>query len=138
MSEQGKGLLGPRGRQCGGNGGRGGFMAERGGGCFAKYSINLNDRRGGGGFMVLGGCVGADGGEVSGGGDDFGSKSLIGEIPEVMIGEGGGETFGDDGGVIWLLAGFFSLFDLGIVSYLEIEYERECLEQAPFIVYLFE
>ncbi|GJY31531.1 RNA-directed DNA polymerase, eukaryota, reverse transcriptase zinc-binding domain protein [Tanacetum coccineum] len=134
----GKGLLGPIDGQCGGNGGRGGSLAERGGGYFAKHSIDSNDRQGGGGFVVLGGrssresknargkvggvekmsstgsklmvrgeeclegCVGADGGEVSGGGDDFGSKILIGEILRVVIGEGGKETFGDDGGAICL------------------------------------
>ncbi|GJZ75659.1 hypothetical protein Tco_0640124 [Tanacetum coccineum] len=50
-----KGLLGPIGGRCGGNDGRGGSMAGRGGGCFAKRSIDLNDERGGGGFVVLGG-----------------------------------------------------------------------------------
>ncbi|GKC27537.1 retrotransposon protein, putative, ty1-copia subclass [Tanacetum coccineum] len=41
------------------------------------------------------------GGEVNGGGDDFGvSKSLLGEIPRVVIGESGGEVFGDDGGAV--------------------------------------
>ncbi|GKG51362.1 hypothetical protein Tco_0541746, partial [Tanacetum coccineum] len=44
-------------------------------------------------FMVRGeecleGCVGAHGGEVKGGGDDFRViKSLLGEIPGVVIGE---------------------------------------------------
>nr|GFA27283.1 hypothetical protein [Tanacetum cinerariifolium]GFA32458.1 hypothetical protein [Tanacetum cinerariifolium] len=74
-----KGLLGPRGGSCGGkvrgcsgNGERGGSMAERGGG------------------------------EVKGGGVDFGvSKSLLGEIPRVMIGESGEETFGFNGGAVW-------------------------------------
>ncbi|GJY72777.1 hypothetical protein Tco_0477208 [Tanacetum coccineum] len=57
-------------------------------------------------FMVKGeeslkGCVGADGGEVNRGGDDFGvSKSLLGEIPRVAIRESGGETFGVDGGTV--------------------------------------
>ncbi|GJS59411.1 hypothetical protein Tco_0654195 [Tanacetum coccineum] len=47
-------------------------------------------------------CVGAGGGEVNGGRDDFGvSKSLLGEIPEVVIGESDGETFGDDRGAVW-------------------------------------
>ncbi|GJV18628.1 hypothetical protein Tco_1367648 [Tanacetum coccineum] len=63
------------------------------------------------GLVVLGeGCVGAGGGEVSGGGDDFEvSKSLLGEIPRVVIGESGGETlemieepFGNRLGVIEL------------------------------------
>ncbi|GKD33410.1 hypothetical protein Tco_1248919 [Tanacetum coccineum] len=41
-------------------------------------------------------------GEVNRGGDDFGvSKSLLGEIPSVVIDESGGETFGDDRGAIW-------------------------------------
>ncbi|GJS91731.1 hypothetical protein Tco_0774367 [Tanacetum coccineum] len=54
------------------------------------------------GDECLEGCVGIGGGEVSGGRDDFGvSKSLLGEIPGVMISEGGGDTFGDDGGAIW-------------------------------------
>ncbi|GJW35261.1 hypothetical protein Tco_0058181 [Tanacetum coccineum] len=58
-------------------------------------------------FMVRGkecleGCVGAGGGEVNGGGNDFGvSKSLLGEIPGVVIGESDGEIFRDDGGAIW-------------------------------------
>ncbi|GJR48888.1 hypothetical protein Tco_1316991 [Tanacetum coccineum] len=58
-------------------------------------------------FMVRGeecleGYVGAGGGEVNRGGDDFGvRKSLLGEIPGVVIGESGGEIFGDDGGTVW-------------------------------------
>ncbi|GKE88112.1 hypothetical protein Tco_1565587 [Tanacetum coccineum] len=58
-------------------------------------------------FMVRGkkcleGCVGAGGGEVNGGRNDFGvSKSLLGEIPGVVIGESDGEIFRDDGGAIW-------------------------------------
>nr|GEW17949.1 hypothetical protein [Tanacetum cinerariifolium] len=49
-------------------------------------------------FMVRGGeclegCVAVGGGEVNGGGDDF---VLLGEIPNVVIGESGGETFEDD------------------------------------------
>ncbi|GKC06688.1 hypothetical protein Tco_0998298 [Tanacetum coccineum] len=57
-------------------------------------------------FMVRGkkcleGCVGVDGGEVNGGGDDFGvSKSLLGEILRVVIGESGRDTFGVDGGAV--------------------------------------
>nr|GEW75873.1 hypothetical protein [Tanacetum cinerariifolium] len=46
-------------------------------------------------------CVKAGGGEVNGGGDEFRvSKSLLGEIARVAIGESGGETFGVDGGVV--------------------------------------
>ncbi|GJW07279.1 hypothetical protein Tco_1569702 [Tanacetum coccineum] len=54
------------------------------------------------GDEFLEGCVGVGGGEVSGCGDDFGvSKNFLGEILRVVISEGGGETFGDDGGAIW-------------------------------------
>nr|GEW92721.1 hypothetical protein [Tanacetum cinerariifolium] len=61
-------------------------------------------------FMVRGkecldGYVGASGGEVNEGGDDFGvSKSLLGEIPRVVIGESGGEKFRDECGAFhnWL------------------------------------
>ncbi|GJW64210.1 hypothetical protein Tco_0116094 [Tanacetum coccineum] len=54
------------------------------------------------GEECLEGYVGAGGSEVNGGGDDFGvSKSLVGEIPRVVIGESGGEIFGDDEGVVW-------------------------------------
>ncbi|GJZ77232.1 hypothetical protein Tco_0641904, partial [Tanacetum coccineum] len=50
------------------------------------------------GEEFLEGCVGVSGGEVSGSGDNFEvSKSLLGEIPRVVI---GGETFGDDGGAL--------------------------------------
>ncbi|GKB02093.1 hypothetical protein Tco_0830137, partial [Tanacetum coccineum] len=127
----GKGLLGPRGESdgkfkggggnvegggsndvsCGGNGRRGGSMAGRG---FFRESKNACREVGGvekisstgSKLMVsseecLEGCVGADRGEVSGGGDDFGvSKNLLGEIPRVVIGESGGEAFGEDGGAI--------------------------------------
>ncbi|GJY70108.1 hypothetical protein Tco_0473090 [Tanacetum coccineum] len=57
-------------------------------------------------FMVRGeecleGCVGTGGGAVNEGRDDFGvSKSLLGEIPRVAIGERGGETFGVDEGAV--------------------------------------
>ncbi|GJZ32505.1 hypothetical protein Tco_0577941 [Tanacetum coccineum] len=55
---------------------------------------------GSGGVRRRGG-VGAGGGEVKGGGIDFGvSKSLLGEIHGVVISEGGGELFGDDGGAV--------------------------------------
>ncbi|GJW84334.1 hypothetical protein Tco_0157479 [Tanacetum coccineum] len=61
----------------------------------------------GGGFVVLGGeeclegCVGAGGGEVNRDGDDFGvRKSLLGEIPGVVIRESGEEKFGVDGGAV--------------------------------------
>nr|GEX59511.1 hypothetical protein [Tanacetum cinerariifolium] len=58
------------------------------------------------GEECLEGCVGAGGGEVNGGGDDFRvSKSLLGEIPEVVISKSDRETFGDDGEVVWLSVG---------------------------------
>nr|GEV86334.1 hypothetical protein [Tanacetum cinerariifolium] len=54
------------------------------------------------GNECLEGCVGADGEEVNEGRDDFEvSKSLLGKIPSVVIGESGGETFRDDGGAVW-------------------------------------
>ncbi|GJW63977.1 putative polyprotein [Tanacetum coccineum] len=80
IMRSGKALLGPNSRSCGGKGGRGGFMAGRGGGWLAKCSIVSNEGRGGGGLVVLGangedyldGCDGAGGGEVNGGGVDLG------------------------------------------------------------------
>ncbi|GJU86364.1 hypothetical protein Tco_1293910 [Tanacetum coccineum] len=97
---------------CGGNGGRGSSIDGKGGGLLAIRTMVSKDGLGGGGFVVLGGrssseskreCldgwVRADGGEVKGGGDDFGTRRiLLGEIPRVIIGESGGETFRDDGG----------------------------------------
>ncbi|GJX29759.1 hypothetical protein Tco_0237838 [Tanacetum coccineum] len=117
---KGKGLLGPNGGSCGkfeggfggscgGNVGRGGSVVERGGGSLAKRSMESNDGLGGGGFAVLGGTssseskkcldgwVGAGGGEVKGGGVDFGvSRTLLGEIPREIMGESDGEAFGVD------------------------------------------
>nr|GEZ24585.1 hypothetical protein [Tanacetum cinerariifolium] len=53
------------------------------------------------GDECLEGYVHVSGGELSECRDDFGvSKSLLGEILRIMIGEGGGETFGHDGGAI--------------------------------------
>ncbi|GJY94751.1 hypothetical protein Tco_0511112 [Tanacetum coccineum] len=83
--------VGGCGERCGGSSGSGGFMAERGGGSLAKHSMDSKK-----------GLVGAEGGEVKGGEIDFRvSKSLLGEIPKVIISEGGGELFGDDGGAVW-------------------------------------
>ncbi|GJU98721.1 reverse transcriptase domain-containing protein [Tanacetum coccineum] len=104
-----KGLLGPIGESCGGkggscagNGGRGGYMARRGGRSSRGGIKNVFVASG---EEYLEGCIGAGGDEVNGGGDDFGvSKSLLGEIPSVVIDESGGETFGDDRGAIWKLA----------------------------------
>ncbi|GJR43470.1 hypothetical protein Tco_1311573 [Tanacetum coccineum] len=92
--------------------GRGGFVVL--GGRSGRESKNVCGEVGeveemsstGSKFMVKGeecleGCVDAGRGEVNGGGDDFGvSKSLLGEIPRVVIGESGGEIFGDDRGVV--------------------------------------
>ncbi|GKB10448.1 hypothetical protein Tco_0844371 [Tanacetum coccineum] len=51
------------------------------------------------GEECLDGWVGAGGGEVKGDGVVFGvSKILLGEIPEDIMGESGGEAFGVDGG----------------------------------------
>ncbi|GKE12026.1 hypothetical protein Tco_1415577, partial [Tanacetum coccineum] len=60
---------------------RGGSIAGRGGGSLAKRSMESNDGLGGGRFDIVGGR--ADGGEVKGGGVDFGvHRILLGEIPE--------------------------------------------------------
>ncbi|GJU17392.1 hypothetical protein Tco_1145358 [Tanacetum coccineum] len=91
-----KGLLGPKGGSCGGKGGRGGSMAGRGGGWLAKRLIVSNDGLGGGGLVVHGG-----GGEVKGGRVDLGVvNSLLGEIPEDVMGERGGDTIRVDRGAI--------------------------------------
>ncbi|GKA99773.1 retrovirus-related pol polyprotein from transposon TNT 1-94 [Tanacetum coccineum] len=98
-----KGGFGGNVRSCGGScvgrGGRGGSIVRRGGGSLAKHSMESKDGLGGGGFIDLGGrsssWVGASGGEVKGGGVDFGvSRTLIGEIPSDIMGESVGETFG--------------------------------------------
>ncbi|GJW44714.1 hypothetical protein Tco_0073513 [Tanacetum coccineum] len=91
--------------------GRGGSIVGRGGGSLGKRSMKSKDGLGGGGFVVLGGrsstngeeCldgwVGAGGGEVKGGGVDFGvSSTLLGEIPGVIMGDSGDEAFGVDRG----------------------------------------
>ncbi|GJT40814.1 hypothetical protein Tco_0940679 [Tanacetum coccineum] len=75
------------------------------------------------GEECLEGCVGAGGGEVNGGGDDFGvRKSLLGEIPGVVIGKSGGEIFGDDGGAICLKPGLQSMTSGQISSGLDLTY----------------
>ncbi|GKC52240.1 hypothetical protein Tco_1074985 [Tanacetum coccineum] len=62
-------------------------------------------------FMVRGeecleGCIGASGGEVNGGGDDFRvSKGLLVEIPGVTIEESDGETFRVNEGTVWYSVG---------------------------------
>ncbi|GKA95084.1 hypothetical protein Tco_0817122 [Tanacetum coccineum] len=85
------GKVGGGGGNVRGNGRIGGSMSRRGGGSLAKCSVDSKE-----------GLVGAGGGEVKGGGIDFGvSKSLLGEILGVAIGEGSGDPFGDDGGAVW-------------------------------------
>nr|GEZ51458.1 hypothetical protein [Tanacetum cinerariifolium] len=118
---KGKGLLGPIGGSCGGkggscgsSGGRRGSMAERGGGWFAKRLMDSKEGLGGRGFVVLGGkssresknAYGEEGGVEKMSSTE--SKFMVkrdecfeGEIPRVMIGESGGETFGVDGGAVW-------------------------------------
>ncbi|GJS01516.1 hypothetical protein Tco_0233601 [Tanacetum coccineum] len=79
-------------RNCGGNGGRGSSIFGGSGVSIAICSMESKDGLGGGGLVVVGGrssseeCldgwVRAGGGEVKGGGVDFGvTKSLLGEIP---------------------------------------------------------
>nr|GEW56899.1 putative retrotransposon RIRE1 poly protein [Tanacetum cinerariifolium] len=88
-------------------GGRGGTIAEIGGGSLTKRSMESNNSLCGGGFVVVGesgeecldGWVGAGGGEVKGGGVVFGvSRILLGVIPRDIMGESGGKAFGLDGG----------------------------------------
>ncbi|GJZ73134.1 hypothetical protein Tco_0637280 [Tanacetum coccineum] len=109
MGEHRKGLLGSRGGRC--SGGRG-FVVL--GGRSSRESRNVCGKVGGvkkmsstgSKFMIrsdecLKCCVGASGGEVNEGGDDFRvSKSLVGNIPGVVTGESGGKIFKDDGRVI--------------------------------------
>ncbi|GJV78698.1 hypothetical protein Tco_1514568 [Tanacetum coccineum] len=93
---------------CSGNSGRGGSIARRGGGLLAKCSMKSKDGLGGGGFVVLGGrssseskIVRAGGGEVKGGGVDFGvSRTLLDEIPREIMRESCDEVFGVDGGAV--------------------------------------
>ncbi|GJZ52760.1 hypothetical protein Tco_0607645 [Tanacetum coccineum] len=89
---------------CGGRGRRGGSIVGRGGGSLAKRSIDSKDGLGGSklianGEECLDGWVGASGAEVKGGGVDFRvSRTLLGEIPRVIMVESGGEAFRVDGG----------------------------------------
>ncbi|GJX75232.1 hypothetical protein Tco_0313827 [Tanacetum coccineum] len=89
-------------------------------------------------FMLRGeecleGYVGAGGGEVNGGGDDFGvSKSLLGEIPRVVIVESGGETFKVDGGAVWhieMVEGMLRILCLFIEQDLQ-----ELMHYLPFLL----
>ncbi|GJZ28254.1 hypothetical protein Tco_0572901 [Tanacetum coccineum] len=78
------------------------FMSEHKKGVIRSYRQKSRWRS----FVVLGGRSSRESknacGEVNRGSDDFGvSKSLLGEIPGVVIGESGGETFGDDEGAVW-------------------------------------
>ncbi|GKB66011.1 hypothetical protein Tco_0927423 [Tanacetum coccineum] len=53
------------------------------------------------GEECLNGWVRAGGGEVNGGGVNFGiSRTLLSEIPEEIMGESGGEVFGVDRGAV--------------------------------------
>ncbi|GKB45510.1 hypothetical protein Tco_0896263 [Tanacetum coccineum] len=84
---------------CGGRGRRGGSIVGRGGGSLAKRSMDSKDGLGANGEESLDGWVGASGAEVKGGGVDFRvSRTLLGEIPRVIMGESGGEAFRVDGG----------------------------------------
>ncbi|GKC35788.1 putative reverse transcriptase domain-containing protein, partial [Tanacetum coccineum] len=87
----------------------GGSMAERGGGSLAKRLMDLKEEDlDGGGFVVLGGRSSRESkrawGEVGRveNKSSTGSKlmSLLGEILEVVIREGGEELFLDDGGAV--------------------------------------
>ncbi|GJZ64264.1 hypothetical protein Tco_0620685 [Tanacetum coccineum] len=99
---------GPIGGSCCGKGGRGGSVAGRGGvkeyvwrSRRVKKMSSMGSKCMVRGEECLEGCVGAGGGEINGGGDDFGvSKSWLGEILGVVIGENGGETFRVDGGIV--------------------------------------
>nr|GEU90621.1 hypothetical protein [Tanacetum cinerariifolium] len=91
-----RGLLVPNVRSCGGNGGRGGSMVERGEkisstGCTCM--VNRED--------CLEGCNGDGGGKVNGDGVDLGVlKSSSGGIPGETIGERGGVMMGHGVGPI--------------------------------------
>ncbi|GKB42658.1 hypothetical protein Tco_0887600 [Tanacetum coccineum] len=94
---KGKGLLDPNG----GSGGKleGGFEGNvgscggRGGSIVEGVELKANSEE------CLDYWVRAGGGEVKGGGVDFGvSGTLLGEIPGVIMRESGGEAFGVDGG----------------------------------------
>ncbi|GKE14358.1 hypothetical protein Tco_1421935, partial [Tanacetum coccineum] len=71
-------------------------IAGRGGGLFAKRSIESKEGLGGIGLVVVE-VVDADGDEVKGSGVDLGVvKSLLGEIPGDVIRESDGEALGVD------------------------------------------
>ncbi|GJW57138.1 hypothetical protein Tco_0103869 [Tanacetum coccineum] len=63
---------------CGGNGGRGGSIAGRGGGSLAKRSMESKDGLGGGGFVVLGGRSSSVSKKVLGEEGGVENKSLMG------------------------------------------------------------
>ncbi|GKE76113.1 hypothetical protein Tco_1542233 [Tanacetum coccineum] len=106
---------GGRGGSIVGIGGRGGSIARIGGGSLTKLSMESNDGLSGGGFVIVGGSgeecldgwVGANRGEVKGGGVVFGVSSiLLSEILRDIIGESGGEAFGVDGGGRLIIGGW--------------------------------
>ncbi|GJX43079.1 hypothetical protein Tco_0917263 [Tanacetum coccineum] len=110
---KGKGLFGPNGGKSGKE--EVGFDNFGGGGEeFGNYGGNEGEVGGVGnkssmgsmlmanGEEYLDGWVGAGGGEVKGGGVNFGvTKSLLGEIPGESTEESGGEEFGVEGGAVW-------------------------------------
>ncbi|GJR73221.1 retrovirus-related pol polyprotein from transposon TNT 1-94 [Tanacetum coccineum] len=107
--ESGGLIEGRFGKRYGGNGGRGGSMSgvgegkvdsmgEIGGGSLAICSMVSNDGRGSGRLVVEGG-IGAEGGEVNGGGVDLRvSKRLPLEVAGEIIDESGGIEVGEVGG----------------------------------------
>nr|GEW75809.1 hypothetical protein [Tanacetum cinerariifolium] len=128
MSKQagcnGKGLFGPNGGRggkeevgfddfggggeeignCSGNGGRGSSIFERGEVGEVENKSLMGSMLMAKGEECLDGWVGAGGGEVKGGGVDFG-VILLGEIPRESTGESGGEEFEVEGGAVWWSVG---------------------------------
>ncbi|GKE60145.1 hypothetical protein Tco_1510512 [Tanacetum coccineum] len=109
---KGKGLFGPNGgrggkeevrfdnfrgggeeiRKCGGNGGRGSSIFERGEVGGVENKSLMGSMLMANGEECLDGWVRAGGGEVKGGGVDFGV---------ILLGEIGGKEFGVEGGAMW-------------------------------------
>ncbi|GJR76623.1 hypothetical protein Tco_0088988 [Tanacetum coccineum] len=92
---------------CGGNGGRGSSIFERGGGLLAICSMESKDGLGGGGLVVGGGRSSSVSkrawGELGGGENKSSIGPMLmakGEIPRENAKESGGEEFGVDGGAV--------------------------------------